>query len=487
MNPLALTLIVVNAVALLVLPRRWAPLPLLVGTCYMTLGQGIDIGPLSFTALRILVAAGGLRILLRGERLNGGLNGLDWLMVVWSVWAIASSPFHQEEGALTFRFGLVYNAAGIYFLLRVFCTSLDDLKLLCRMTALVLLPVAAEMLIFEHGAFRNLFAVFGGVSEIPAIREGRVRASGPFAHPILAGTVGAVCLPLMVAIWRTHKRTALVGLAACASIVVTSASSGPLMSAIFAVGALLMWRFRARMRAIRWSALIAYVLLDLVMKAPAYYLISRIDVAGGSTGYHRARLIESSLEHLGEWWIVGTDYTRHWMPTGVSWSPNHTDITNHYLYMGVLGGLPLMFLLIAVFAQAFAFVGQRIPAGPDESTSFMAWTLGASLFAHAATSLSVSYFDQSFLFLYLTLAAISSTWSAQPVPGRVHVRPVVEKLSSRDTRPPWYGHVLPGEHVRPVRAHLPNVGRDGGSHQKFGRAHKTQTRSPLSSRGMRRH
>ena len=38
----------------------------------------------------------------------------------------------------------------------------------------------------------------------------------------------------------------------------------------------------------------------------------------------------------------------------------------------------------------------------------MVWALGASLFANAATMISVSYFDQSFVFLYLKLAAIGS-------------------------------------------------------------------------------
>ena len=55
MNALATLFLLVNAVALLALPRRWAPVPLLVGACYMTLGQGIDIGPFRFTVIRLLV------------------------------------------------------------------------------------------------------------------------------------------------------------------------------------------------------------------------------------------------------------------------------------------------------------------------------------------------------------------------------------------------------------------------------------------------
>ena len=62
--------------------------------------------------------------------------------------------------------------------------------------------------------------------------------------------------------------------------------------------------------------------------------------------YHRAALIESAIKHLDEWWLAGTDYTRHWMPSGIPANENHTDLTNHYIAMGVMGGLLLLLLFI---------------------------------------------------------------------------------------------------------------------------------------------
>jgi len=151
------------------------------------------------------------------------------------------------------------------------------------------------------------------------------------------------------------------------------------------------------------------------MKVPAYYLLARIDLTGGSTGWHRARLIESAISHLNEWWFAGTDYTRHWMPTGVSWSPNHTDITNHYLMMGVLSGLPLLILFVLIIVRGFYCVGAvvNMDSGLSLKDRKMVWALGASLFAHAATCISVSYFDQTFVFLYLNLAIIGSIYSLE--------------------------------------------------------------------------
>lgn len=413
LNTSALIFLLISIALLLILPRRWAPLPFLVGACYMTYGQGIVLGSFHFTIIRLLVAAGIVRVALRGERMAGGMNSLDWLMIAWAAWAMISLAFQNDSSnELNSRFGLVYNTCGIYFLMRCFCQTQDDLLGLVCITAILLSPLAVEM-IYERMKGYNLFSFFGGVSEIPMFRSGGFRAQGPFAHPILAGTVGAVCLPLMIGIWKQDRIFAVLGIAACLAMIYCSGSSGPLSSALAGIVALFFWRLRHQMRLVRWLAVLSYIMLDLVMKAPAYYIIARMDMGAGGTGWHRARLIESAFEHLREWWWAGTNYTLHWMPTGVSWSPNHTDITNHYIKMGVLGGLPLMILFIIILAKGFSYVGHTLKNVDDQNTvfQFFLWTLGVSLFAHVATMISVSYFDQSFVFLYLVLAVIGSLWS----------------------------------------------------------------------------
>jgi hypothetical protein len=160
-------------------------------------------------------------------------------------------------------------------------------------------------------------------------------------------------------------------------------------------------------------AVAGYIMLELVMKDPAYYIIARVDLVGGSTGWHRAALIDAATRHLNEWWLGGTDYTRHWMGTGVPWSPDHTDITNYYIRMGVIGGVLLMILFITILVKGFSYVGKTLQKSDDlpSSTQFVVWALGAALFTHALTCISVSYLDQGIVFLYLTLAGICTAWS----------------------------------------------------------------------------
>jgi len=58
---------------------------------------------------------------------------------------------------------------------------------------------------------------------------------------------------------------------------------------------------------VRWGTVVGYLVLALVMKAPPYFLLARINIVEGSTGWHRAELIRSALAHVSEWWL--------WAPT----------------------------------------------------------------------------------------------------------------------------------------------------------------------------
>lgn len=419
LTALGLTLLSVALLVVVLAPRRWALVSMLVASCYFAQSQGVLLGALNLFSIRILILAGVLRIVLRGEFHGLRRSPLDTLMLVWSVWALMASLFRADPAAtLTYNGGLVFNSLGTYFMLRVFCSSREEVLFLCRVVAWLLVPIALEM-VYEQLTATNLFSMLGDLPIVPEMREGRIRAQGPFSHAILAGTVGAVMLPVCVGLWKDHRFTAAVGALASATIVLTSASSGPKLSAIFALFGLLLWPLRANMRWLRWLAVGTYVVLLLVMASPPYYLMARLDLSGGSTGWYRARLIESSMEHLSEWWLVGSDYTRHWMATGVAWSPNHVDLTNHYLWLGVQGGLLLSLLFVLLLATGFSIVGRcvRVTQHSDTHHAFFCWALGTSLFAHAATTISVSYFDQSFVFLNITLASIAGLGAVDSLPS----------------------------------------------------------------------
>ena len=78
------------------------------------------------------------------------------------------------------------------------------------------------------------------------------------------------------------------------------------MTILFGIIALCFWPFRKIMRAVRWGLVFAVVLLQMVMKADVWFLLSRISDISGGSGWHRAMLIDNFIRHFGDWWLVGT-------------------------------------------------------------------------------------------------------------------------------------------------------------------------------------
>ena len=398
---------------LLVLPRRYALAPMLIGGCYLTLGQALVIAGLHFYLIRILIFFALIRIVIRREIFYVKLNGIDkvfigWILAVTFLYLIFSGNY----ATLNERLGNLYNSIGIYFFARSLIWSFDDVVLTVKMLAIIILPLAMLFAV-EHATGKNPFYVFGGVSEFSEIRDGRIRCQGPFRHPILAGTFGATVMPLFVGLWVYNARNRLLaigGFLAATFIVFTASSGGPLMAYITGLVGLICWVFRYQMRAIRWGIVFLFMALTLYMKAPIWFVISHLSGLVGGGGWYRSALIDAAIRHFNEWWLIGTEYTAHWMPFSLATNPNMVDITNHFIAQGVNGGLLALLLFIWLIVKCFQATGKAIHN--EESYSgqeqFMIWSLGCAVLCHVASFFSVSYFDQIIIFWYLNIALIAT-------------------------------------------------------------------------------
>jgi hypothetical protein len=269
----------------------------------------------------------------------------------------------------------------------------------------VICATAAVFMLVEQMTGRNLFSVFGTVKDFTAVRDGRLRSQGPFAHPILTGTFGATLVPLFVGLWWQSPRSkpfAALGFISAIVMIITSASSTPLLALMAGIGALFFWGLRNYMRPLRWAVVLALVMLHLIMKAPVWALIARTDVVGGSSGYHRYELVNQLITRFGEWWLVGTKSTEQW-----GW--NIGDTANQYVDGGVMGGLLTLVLFIAIIWQGFRSLGRaRKAIKGDRRAQLLVWALGAALFSHAVAFMGISYFDQTIFGWYALLAMIAA-------------------------------------------------------------------------------
>ena len=399
-------------VLILFLPRRYALIPIIITTCYMTVGQQIVIVMFHFTILRIVIFFGWIRVTIRKEISSIRLNVIDKTIIWWVIASVVTyTLLYWTSADFINRLGFAYNVMGLYFLFRVFIRNFEDIERTIKFFSIIIVPLACAMLM-ENATGRNFFSIFGGVPEITEMRDMKLRCQGPFLHPILVGTFGATLIPLFLGLLikgKSDRVKALMGLGAATIITVTSSSSGPILSYLFGIIGLCLWRFRNNMRAIGLGVVFSLIGLHIVMKDPVWYLMARISNLIGGKGWYRSYLIDQTVAHFSEWWLIGTKNTSQWMPFYFEWS-NKADITNQYIGEAVNGGLFKLVLFIVVIVLCFRGIGRglRFKQNQPFATKIILWGMGSALFAHVVSFFSVAYFDQIIVSWFLLLAMISN-------------------------------------------------------------------------------
>ncbi len=404
LHPVGLAAVLILGAALVLLPRRFAVFPMIIVACSIPSAQRLVVMSLDFSLLRILVLFAWTRLFLRNEFRGFKWNRLDTLFAAWMVSGIVIYTFQQGTGsALINRLGWAFEGLGMYFFFRCVLQSFEDLDRLVLGFIIMSLPVAVAFLI-EQRTGRNAFSIFGGVPQITVIREGRLRCQGAFAHAILAGCFWASIMPLMVAhLIHGRKWLSICGLACSALIVLMCASSTPVMSVLLVFIGVSFYLLRHQLRAVRWAFFGSLVVLHFAMNHPVWHLLARVDIVGGSTGYHRYSIMNATINNFSKWWMLGEANPLSWGNEDMS------DITNQYILEALRGGLITLVAFIAGIAVAFGMLGKALRLLEDKSPRhFLVFCVGVSLFVHVVTYFGVSYFGQIIMLWYLNLAMIGS-------------------------------------------------------------------------------
>ena len=414
LNPVVLAAILVAGLLLCFWPRRRAIVPFLLASILIPMDQVLLIGSLHFPMLRLLVLFGFVRMLKdrlssRTRILTGGINKIDIAVILLAVFiAVNAILLFQESAAVVNQFGILYTVFGVYFLLRFLIRDEDDAVRAIQTLAWVAAVIAVIMM-YEFTTGHNPYALLGGarISQYAslAVRENRFRAQGPFAHSILAGTFGAILVPLFIALWwkgRQYRKIAVIGVISATVMTVTCNSSTPILAYAAGVLALCLWPARKWMRAIRWGVVLLLIALHIVMKGPVWSLIEKIDISGGSSSYHRYMLVDQCIRHFGDWWLLGVKDTSVW-----GW--DMWDTANQYVSTADYSGLLPFALFVAVLVYGFKYVGRaRRSAGTDKRRALFVWAIGSALFANVVAFFGISYFDQTMVAWYALLATISA-------------------------------------------------------------------------------
>ena len=408
MTDITIAILLIDAVLIFALPRRYVLIPIVASGIVLPMSERIFIFTLDFTAIRLLLICGWLRLIIKGEYHPAiKINNIDKVLILYVLWITLSyTILWQTMEALIYKLGGAYYFFGTYLLVRFYITELDDIERIVK--TLLYLSVAISIIaIVERTTHNNLFSVLGGVSNETIIRDGQLRCFGPFAHPITLGSFGAFLFPLACyMLWgkKGGKKLGLISLISSVIIVYSSSSSGPALSLIAAIMGLFMWHLRKHMRMVMWGMIFCVIGLHFIMKAPVWALINRISVFSGSSHYHRFLLVDQAINRFSEWWLIGTRSTAHWSEYIQTW-----DISNNYVRVGVDGGILALILFIVIIMLCFRYIGKMMNHAKDNlSRQRLFWALGVAMFSYVVSFLGVSLWDQTIMIWYLIIAMIAS-------------------------------------------------------------------------------
>jgi len=406
MEPATTAITLIAGILTFVLRREFGALPMIVVATLVPYGQRLVIGGIGFDVVRMVLVCACVRIAFKGEYRDLRFSALDRVFLGWVV-LLFLVPLLSGSATVARQFGFLLDYFVEYLVLRCLLPVGNEIEFVARTLIFAGVIVCLGMLL-ERTTGKNVFHLLGA-PEAVTVREGEIRATAGFDHPILAGTFGALLLPLS---WLVRKESYggkvlwLTGMFCSLAIVKASKSSGPLYALLaggFAIG---LWPLRKHMRLLRNGMWVTLVLLHLIMTGPVWALLFRIpDALGlvaGSTSFHRFELIDLAIQHIGDWWLAGIslEQVAHW-----SWGIN--DLTNQFLLVGFSGGLLGMVLFVLVLVRAFSLTGRCSLEGEESSVRFRGWLLGCVLFAHVMAFIGVGYFSGFWFFLNLTFALIA--------------------------------------------------------------------------------
>ena len=403
MTPLAAAIIMSFCAVILSGNRSHALGALLAIVCFIPAAQRIAIFGLDFDPVRMLIVAGSIRVMLRGELATVKTRSVDRVFAayVFVAWLNYCVLYRFAASAIIYRCGEMFTIIGMYVLCRCLLRTREDVERLAKVMAVLALPVALFFVV-EWSTRRNIFSAFGGVSAITAMREGKLRCQGAFDHPILAGCFWAGVLPLAASLhWKKPRSSflAISGSVASMVIVASTGSSTPIMMVLVILLMAMIYPIR-KLLPVFISAFVALTMVRWALTGnPPWHLLARIDLVGGSTGWHRYALIDQAIRRFPEWCLNGTRSTAHW-------GYFLADVTNHYILEGARGGFLTMVLYITIIVLAYRSLARSLRNHrADSSKCIFSWFFVCALTGHAVGFLAVAYWGPVLMIYWSTIVA----------------------------------------------------------------------------------
>jgi len=386
-------------------PRKYVIWSVLFIACFISPAQRFAVMGADFDFLRAITTILLCRILILGELRNTRIRAIDYCVLAFVATMVMAVTLRTGGARTVNELGQTVDGLGLYLIGRAFIRNLDDLRAMLLGAFICSVPVMIFFTI-EQVTGRNLFSILGGVTEFTQVRQDKIRAQGAFTHPIIAGLFWATFFALFVGLARSRARSLLyriagwAGMLSSAIIVVMTNSSTPIAGILVAVVGWLCLPYRFFLKQIRWALLFVLLFIHLIhTKGVHFFLFVNFNPVSGSTGRHRAMLIDGVLKNIPDWALWGSNrrYNR-----------SFRDITCDYVYTAVQGGMIPLILELSIITLAFYACGRAIRAASDREELYLVYGLGVAVLTVCVMSTAVTVYGQAEVPFFMTFGIAAS-------------------------------------------------------------------------------
>lgn len=384
----------------------------------------VSIGTIDISVGRIVVAVLLLRCLFNG-RLRGKFvwSRLDtWVAFSMAVYVGMYFITRPLTGlVIENRGGFLVDTSFSYFAARLILTDKKALTSFIKAVSIVLagLAVLGAIESYTHWQpflplrrFRPWDTIVDAQLVEARIRFGLARAAGPFSHSIMFGSCFVMFLPL---IWTLRRQRGYWGtLAYPLSMMavlgaLSSMSSGPWGMLIVVIVCMVMERYRHRAKSVLVLFMLMCILVGIVSNRPFYHVLLELSNLGKGDWYQRAKLIDSGIKTIDEWWLAG--YGGKDPGWGAAVGEAVTDCNNEFLLKGAQYGMLGVIALTGTLVMAYRGLDRAFKEKEDKELRSLYWAMGCALAGIVVIWQGVSFFGTPVAFFYCLLGMIGSSFA----------------------------------------------------------------------------
>jgi hypothetical protein len=380
----------------------------------------VSIGTIDISAGRIVVTVLLLRCLCN-SRIYGKFvwSRLDtWVALSMLVYVVMYCITRPLQESLENRSGFLMDTWFVYLAARLIVTDKTVLSSFIKGVSIVLAALAvlgvAESITGQYyflalKRFRVWNTPVGDM--IVERRFGFGRANGPFSHSIMFGSCFVMFLPLVWALRRERDYWGKLAYPLSGMIILgslSSMSSGPWGMLMVVIFCMALEKYKHRLKALLVWFVILCISVEIVSNRPFYHVLLEFGNLGKGDWYQRAKLIDSGIRTIDEWWLAG--YGGKDPGWGAATGVAFTDCNNEFLLKGIQYGMLGVIALAATLAMAFRGFVRAFKETTDKELRSLYWAMGCALVGVIVIWQGVSFFGTPAALFYCLLGTIGSSF-----------------------------------------------------------------------------